>query len=54
MNMNSVKIAKLEKQKALVEKYAAVRQELKEKGDYHGKQKIIRKFLSTDWRFWLF
>lgn len=34
------KIAKLEKQKALVEKYAAVRQELKDQGDYQALAKL--------------
>ena len=34
------KIAKYEKQKALVKKYAALRQELKEKGDYQALAKL--------------
>ena len=36
------KIAKLKRQKATVEKYAALRKELKEKGDYEGLSKLPR------------
>ncbi|PRY81383.1 30S ribosomal protein S14 [Alkalibacterium olivapovliticus] len=36
------KIAKLKKQQKTVEKYAAIRKELKEKGDYEGLAKLPR------------
>lgn len=36
------KIAKLKRQQATVEKYAALRKELKEKGDYEGHSKLPR------------